>query len=221
MSTDYLPTREADLALWSANFAALTTATPTAYGLTTAQALDYATANSIWQSALQLANDPSTRTAPAVAAKDIAKVNLKAISRLQGGIVQAWPSITPEQLGDLGLTVRDTGRTPTPPPNTYPLVNVIGNAAHSLTVALADQNTPNARRRPIGAIGAEMYGQIGGTAPTGLSGMQYLGLQTRYPQMWDLGLSAIGQRVYVICRWINRKGEPGPISALTSIVLAG
>ncbi len=221
MANDYLPTREADLALWTANFANLTTATPTAYGLTAGQALDYSTANSIWQSALQLANDPTTRTAPNVAAKDVAKVNIKAISRLQGGIVQAWPSITPDQLAQLGLRVRDTGRTPTPPPNTYPLVSIIGNQAHSLTVALADQNTPNARRRPVNVIGAEMYGQIGGTPPTGLAGMQYLGLQTRYPQMWDLGLGAIGQRAYLITRWINRKGEPGPISAVANQIVAG
>lgn len=221
MPRDYLPTREADLALWTANFATLTTATPTAYGLTAGNALDYATANSIWQAALQTANDPSTRTAPSIAAKDVAKVNVKAISRLQGNIVQAWPSITPEQLADLGLTVRDTGRTPTAPPNTFPLLNVLGTMSHMVTLAISDQNTPNARRRPANVIGAEVYAQIGGTSPTGLSGMQYMGLQTRFPQQWDAGLTAIGARMYMIARWINRKGEAGPISAVTSTVIAG
>src|SRR5205814_1634324 len=41
MRTDFLPGREADLVTWSANFAAKTTATPTAYGLTTTQASTY------------------------------------------------------------------------------------------------------------------------------------------------------------------------------------
>jgi hypothetical protein len=220
MSQDYLPNREADLALWTDNFAVLTTATPVAFGLTAPQALDFATANSIWQAALQTANNPSTRTAPSVAAKDVAKVNVKALARATASVVQGFPGITPEQLSDLGLTVRDTGRTPVPPPNTFPLISIIGNMSHMLTVALADQNTPNARRKPMNVIGAEMYGQIGGNPPTGLAGMAYLGLQTRYPQQWDLGVAAVGLRAYVICRWINRRGEPGPISATQSAIVS-
>lgn len=219
MASDFLPAREADLALWTANFHTLTTATPTAFGLTAGQALDFATADSIWQSALQIANDPTTRTSPNIAAKDVAKVNVKALARAQALLIQGYPSITPDQLAALGLTVRDSGRTPQPPPNTYPLISFLGSASHMVTVALADQNTPNARRRPKSAIGAEMFLQIGGTPPTGIAGMNYAGLQTRYPQQWDMGLSATGQRAYMIARWINRKGEPGPISAVGSIVV--
>lgn len=220
MAFDYLPTREGDLALWTANFATLTTANPTLYGLTAGQALQYATLNTVWQDALAAASDPSTRTAPAVAAKDVAKVNVKQYSRALAAVVQAFPGITPDLLGDLGLTVRDTGRTPQPAPQTYPLVNILSSAAHAAIVALNDQNTPNARRRPDGVIGAQIFVSFGPTPPNGVNEMTQLGVQTRYPQNWDLGVSNVGKMAWIIARWMNRKGQTGPISTAASTIVA-
>lgn len=220
MPVDYLPTREANLALWTANFATLTTATPTAYGLTPTQALQYATLNTVWQNALAAASDPSTRTAPVVAAKDVAKVNVKQYSRALAAVVQASPDVTPEQISDLGLTVRDTGRTPQPPPQTYPLVNILSTAAHGVIVALNDQNTPNARRRPDGVIGAQVFVSFGATPPTGVDQMTVLGIQTRYPQNWDVGVGNVGKTAWIIARWMNRKGQTGPISTAASTIVA-
>lgn len=220
MPTDYLPTREGDLSLWTANFATLTTADPAIYGLTAGQALQYATLDTIWQNALAAASDPSTRTAPAVAAKDAAKANVKAYSRQLGAVVQAYPSITPDLIGDLGLTVRSTGRTPVPPPLTYPLVSILSSAGHAAILALADQNTPNARRRPMGVIGAQVFVSFSTTPPTGVDQMTFLGIQTRYPQNWDAGTSNIGKMAWYVARWINRRGETGPISTAASTIIA-
>jgi hypothetical protein len=220
MPTDYLPTREADLALWTANFANLATASPTLYGFTSAQATQYATLDTVWQNALAAASDPSTRTSSAVAAKDVAKVNVKAYSRQLAAVAQAYPSITPDLLSDLGLTVRDTGRTPTPPPNTYPLVDILSTASHACIIALNDQNTPNARRRPDGVIGAQLYVAFGASPPTGIDQMTYLGLQTRYPQSWDVGVANVGKMAWFIARWTNRKGQTGPISTAASTIVA-
>lgn len=220
MPVDYLPTREADLSLWTANFATLTTANPTIYGLTSGQALQYATLNGVWQSALNTASDPSTRTTPAVAAKDDAKANVKAYSRALAAVVQAYPSITSDLLADLGLTVRDTGRTPTPPPATFPIVSILSTASHGAVLAIADQNTPSARRRPLGVTAAQIFVSFGPTAPTGIDQMTLLGLQTRTPQNWDCGVNNTGARAWFVARWLNRRAETGPISTAASTIIA-
>ena len=58
--------------------------------------------------AYNLANADATRSPSNIVAKDDAKALLIANTRLLARIVQATPSVTPQQKSDLGLTVRDT-----------------------------------------------------------------------------------------------------------------
>lgn len=220
MAQDFLPAREADLAQWTANFHALTTATPLAYGLTAPQALQFATLDDIWQAALSLALDPPTRTAPTVAAKDVAMTNIKGYARLLAAAVRGFPSITPEQLSALGLTVPSGSRTPVPPPVTYPIVSVLSTAGNAITLAMADQNTPNARRRPRGVVGAQVYVAFGASPPTGIDQMTFLGLQTRFPANWLMGAANQGKLAWFIARWSNFKGQTGPISSPVGSIVA-
>jgi len=109
MATNFVPTREADLLAWSRNFDNLITATPTAYGLTAAQATAYTTLHTNFANALQLATEPSTRTPVAVRDKNIAK---DALIDGPGGIrelariVQATPTVTDGQREALGISPR-------------------------------------------------------------------------------------------------------------------
>lgn len=220
MPTDFLPARDADLALWTANFNTLITATPTAFGLTSGQATTYATANTAWQTALATATNPPTRTKPTVATKNTAKANVVVLSRQYAALVQAYPAITDSQLETLGLTVRSTGRTPVPPPTTFPLVSVLSTMGQSLTLAVADEMTPNARKRPFGTIGCEVWIKIGATPPTALTDCTFFGLATRYPARFSVDAGAVGQKAYIWGRWVNRKSEPGPLSALATAVVS-
>ena len=198
MSVPYIPSRDADLSLFLVNFAALLTAAPGTYGVSAPNALTNQTNVDNFVDALALATDPSTRTTPTIAAKDLAKANAVAFARTLAMQVQAYPAITPELLADLGLTVRDTGRTPVPPPATYPILGVVSTAMHSAVVSVADQSTPNARRRPTGLAGCEMYVSFGAAAPSTIAGMSYVGLQTKSAVNWDLGSQNVGQRAWII-----------------------
>jgi hypothetical protein len=220
MPADFLPARDAALALWTANFATLTTATPTAYGLTAPQAADFSDVNDTWQAALATATNPATRTKPSVNAKDAARQAVRDSARQLGQIAQSFPDITGEQLADLGLTVRKTTRTTIPPPSTFPLVDILATGSHALKIGIHDQNTPNKRARPFGVIGAQVYVSFGPAAPTAIAGMTFIGLQTRFPINWDVGAENTGKTCWVIARWQNAKGDTGPISGAVSSVVA-
>lgn len=219
MPRDYLPSRDGDLALWTANFAALSSASPGTYGLDAGQAATYAALNTDWQVKLAVSNDPSTRTGPTIAAKDAARIQVKQYTRQLAAQVQAFPTITPQLLSDLGLTIRSTGRTPQPPPVTFPLVNFLATAQGLITLSIRDENTPNARRIPSGVLGAQVFVKIGGAAPTGLEECAFIGLASRYPGQFQLPNNARGSQIWIIARWQNRKGDVGPISSVAGDIL--
>jgi hypothetical protein len=219
MANDYLPARDANLANWTANFHALTTASPTTYGLTSAQATGYATNDSIWQAALATATDPSTRTKPSVAAKDAAKANIILLSRQLANVVQSFPTITDTLLSNLGLTVRSTSRPPTPPPATYPLIAAISAQGGQLALRINDQNTPDLRARPFGATACEIWIYTGTTPPTSLAMYSFLGLATRMPAILAYDTSLATKPAYIIGRWTTRRGQVGPWSSVATIVL--
>src|SRR4051812_44355514 len=112
MSKGFIPAREPELITWSDNFSSRISSAPTAVGLTAPQATAYGTLNTGWKAAYATANAPSTRTQGAVAAKNVAKLALIASARDLARIIQGFPAITPTQLADLGLTVRDVNPSP-------------------------------------------------------------------------------------------------------------
>src|SRR3954452_23681765 len=122
--TDFFPAREPELRDWSNNFSAKITATPTAYGLTAAQATTFAALNTTWVDAYVAIADPTTRTRGKVATKNTAKRAMMDNARLLSAIVQAAPGVTDEQKIDLGLKVRGTP-SPINPPTESPVLEVV------------------------------------------------------------------------------------------------
>ena len=109
----FLPGREASLITWSNNFSTLITATPTAFGLTAAQATAFAALNTAWVSAYNTAKNALTRSPANIITKDQAKKLMIAEARQLAGVIQKFPTITNTQRSELGLTVPNT---PSPVP---------------------------------------------------------------------------------------------------------
>jgi hypothetical protein len=115
MGKSFFTKTEADLYDGTLSFATKITATPTAYGLTAAQATTYTTLSNTFRTAYQVANDPVTRTKSTVQAKNDAKRVLKANASMLAKIVEATPTVTNQQRLDLGLFVRATPSPIGPP----------------------------------------------------------------------------------------------------------
>ena len=136
-------------------------------------------------------------------------------------MIQAHPGVTPVQLNDLGLTVRDTTRSPQGPPTVKGIVNIerILNLAHLLRIR--SEVTPTSNARPPGATGWEVWAKVGGESePLSVDECRYLGLATRVPFTAQFAPEDKNKTVWYLVRAINAKGQAGPVSDQVSGTIA-
>ncbi|HLL91179.1 MAG TPA: hypothetical protein VK324_17915 [Tepidisphaeraceae bacterium] len=89
-------------------FSAAISSTPTAFGLTAAQATAYALLSDDYINCYDATVDPKTRTKSKTQAKTDAKIALRAMASDLAKIVGGTSTVTNEQRLDLGLSVRAT-----------------------------------------------------------------------------------------------------------------
>ena len=156
---------DAELYTGSKAFSTQITATPTAFGLTAANASAYAALNSAYEAAYLAANNAETRTKGAVQAKRDAKIALKAMASDLAKIIDGTATVTDQQKLDLGLSVRATPG-PRPAPGACTGFTVSLNGDGSVLLKWKSQN-------PAGAPGT-MY-QVWRRLGAGGGAFTYLG----------------------------------------------
>ncbi len=218
----FLPDTDAGLLAWSSNFSTLITATPTAYGLTAGNATDYATAQTAYASALTAATEPSTRGNATVLAKDIARDELIALTRLFARQVGNTMSVTDLQRQALGLTIRDPEPSPIPPPADWPGVQVRKVVGRTVSLRLINTENPTRRAKPPGVIGASIFTFVGTTPPTEITDWVFEGntgktlVDVTFPSTVPAGAT-----VFITCFWFNGRKESGPACPPVSTNLQG
>ena len=213
MSHGYLPSTDAGLNSWAQNFLALVSPEPAVWGLSAAQVASLTTVINEYSTTLATATEPSTRTKVAVANKNTARAAMLLQIRAAVHLIQAQTTVTPGQKTALGITVADRVPSPVPPPATRPVINAGILKSRSLEVHLADELTPSRKARPAGAAGAEVYSWVGtGAPPMDLELWRYEGLATRWRFVLDFEDTDSGKSVTIAARWINAKGQTGPLS---------
>ena len=217
MAGGTIPSSDSLFLGWLTNYSGLLSASPTSFGITGADASAMASITSQYITSYNLAVNPSTRNAGAVAAKDNYRANAEGRARQLANIIQSNPAITDQQKTDLGLLVRKTTKTPIAPPASSPLLAFIAATPGQHTLRFADQNTPAKRAKPLNVNALSLWYQIGGTTPpVDTSTMTFAGLQTKNPIGMDLPTAASGQTIYYIGKWITRTGLYGPASTVLS-----
>lgn len=218
-STDYLPSREADLVTFSTNFNAKIVAAPTSYGLVAAQATAYTALHTAFVTAYQTANNPDTRSPSNITAKNTAKENLVngagGIRQLVA-IIQAYPSVTDRQLSDLGLTVRDHKPSPIPAPTVAPEIDFLPTGTRTIRIRMHNETTLR-KKKPDGVKGATVFYHVGATAPNELKDWTFHTNTTKTTLDVDLPPSvAAGSQIWFTAFWRNPKDESGPATTPVS-----
>lgn len=210
MAHDFIPRRDIDFAHWSARFSAQINANPDSFGLTAATAADYAALNDAWQSALAIALAPTTRTSPAIRAKDTARHNAQREARRLARIIQATSGVTNGQRVSLGLTVHDVELTPVPQPEQRPRVSAKLLYGSTLRITVIDPGTAR-RGKPEGVAGATILTYVGDTPPANVRG--WMQTNTTRPRV-DVTIQDVvpGAKVWIAARWFNPRQQAGPVS---------
>jgi len=196
----------------------LLSASPESFGVTEAQANQYADLYEVFAEKYRIAVEPTTRTKPSVAAKNAARRELERESRALAQLIQATRHVTDEQKAELGLTVRDRVQTPIARPDKPPMVRV--ELLHGSTMRVSLRGTGMTRRgRPDGVAGAVVFSFIGDEPPASLDDWTLEGQTTRTDINITFGRDGNidrGAQVWVTACWYNPRGKWGPVAETKS-----
>lgn len=221
MASNYLPSREADLLSWSADFSALINAAPATYGLTVEEADDYLTVQAAFANAYGVATNAGTRTRPTVEAKNTAKTNLVDATRPLVAKIQIFPGTTDAMRRDLRITVRDTDPTPVPVPDTSPRLEVVAVMGRQINIRLRPAEG-DGRAKPDGVKGASVYYATGEDYPEDLEAWKFKGNQTLTTITVTIPDTVPGgTKVWLTAAWFNTKAQSGPATPPVETRIAG
>lgn len=220
MSTGYIPSREADLDTWLANFKTKIAASPTTYGLTTSDSTAISTAVDNFHTAYVVATSPSTRTHSNIITKNQMKSVALQVVRGYAATIRANSGVTDANKADLGLHIPDGQPTPIPPPATYPVLSITRMSAGVQDLRASDQNTPDRRGKPVGASGLLVYRAVGETPATDPAQATFLAFVSRSDFSSSFATADAGKTATYFGRWTNGKGEVGPWSMGASAPIA-
>jgi len=220
-----IPRRDSLLVPYCQNWDTRVTASPSTFSLTAGQATvlhGYVQAYLDAYNAEQASVAADTRSKSLTTAKNTAKASLLLNLRELYTFVQASTSVSDANKNLLGVTVKKTTPTPTPPPGVAPAIQCV--SANGLTVKLrfSDSDMPSRRGLPPGSIGINVFSFVGATPPAGPDGWRFQGGTGKLftDVTFDPSL-APGTKVWFTAFFFNRRKESGPAATPISTNLPG
>lgn len=224
MQTSYIPPGNDAYDAWFRNFSTLITANPTTYGLVTGDATAIAAQYTSWHAAYLLAQNPSTRTTPTVAAQAAARSTTVAFVRPYAITISRNPAVTNDAKTAVGVNLPNTARTPVPPPTTVPALALVSAIHFQQTIAYKDTSTPTTKAKPFGAIALELWIAKGTTPATDPSQATLYGSLTKSPAQIGFTSPDVGKFATYWGRWSTKSGpggqnQTGPWSAPLTVAI--
>jgi hypothetical protein len=219
MSPDYLPTADSEFTAWLKNFVDYAGANTAALGLTPAEVTLLTSARTNWEAAF-LANIAAQGNAQATRqTKDASRTAAQDLIRPLVQRIQTTGTVQDANREGLGITVRSTSRTPSPTPESRPVVTVDTAQRLRHIITFVDENTPNSRAKPGGVSGCEVWVKVDGPPPVDPVECHYLATDTRAPYTADYDGADAGKVAHYMLRWVNTRGETGPWSQTVSATI--
>jgi hypothetical protein len=212
---------DAEIVAGSAAFASMIATGFASYGLTSAQQTAFAALNTTLQAAYLAAVSPSTRTPGAIQGKNTAIREMRANAILLSKIIYATPTVTDEQLVDLGLLPRPS-RAAVPPPDSAPVIDIESVRGNTVTLRLHEAGDSSRRGKPAGVSGAALYSFCGAVAPTDEAGWTFEGLTSKVKTSVSFpNTVAPGSKVWFTAFWFNERKQNGPAADSVTTNLQG
>lgn len=221
----YIPPQDALFDTWLLNFTTLLTATPIAYGLTAPDAVICAAQYTLWHPLYLAAINPATRTSPAIAAKDGARITAVATIRPYAQLISKNMGVSDALKTGIGVNLPNTVPVPIPPVTTSPILLLQAAAPQQHILQYRDSTTPTSKAKPFGAVALEVWRAVGTVPAVSPEACTFLGLWTKSPNISSFLVGDVGKVATYFCRWTTRSGtggvaQPGPWSPqFTAVVV--
>ena len=206
MAKPFYRKTEPELAAGALNLVSIVTASPADWGLTAGEVTSYSAKATGFNDALTTARTPATRTRPAIEAKNIAKKILMDATIDVARTITAVATVSDAQLLELGLNERPNPQ-PRPVPEEPPVIEVVSVIGRIAKVRIHD-GASESRKKPLGAIGANIYSFVGVEAPTDPRAYHYEGLATRatFDIEFDISVPG-GATIWLSAQWVSARGQ--------------
>lgn len=205
----YIPSTDADFDVWLANFSVLLTAAPILYGLTAPDALIVAGVTASWHSAYLVATNPSTRTSPAVAAKDGARLTATGTVRTYATNISRNPGVSDLDKRNIGVNLPNNAPVPVPPITDVPALVLQPSGSGQAVLQYRSSSDPTRKAKPFGAIGIEIWRAVGNVAAVSPEAGNLLVTVTKSPVVTLNAPANNGQVMTFFGRWTARSGAGG------------
>ncbi len=222
-TSNYIPRPDGNFAAWANHYYAAVEKWWSVNGFDESELKPLKEALSAWVVAFAAHVKAQAAAEGARQAKDAARAALEKEVRPVTNFVQGYPKTTDADRAEIGITVRDTSKTPSPTPTTRPLVSVEGGSRLTHELRLVDEGSPTRRGKPEGVAGAEVWVKLidaGQPAPTDPSVLSFLTMTTRPMLRTDFRAADGGKTAVYMLRWVNTRGEKGPWSDVTTATVA-
>lgn len=221
--TNYIPRPDGDFSAFSNHYYEAVEKWWNVQGLDLNDLIDLKKALDLWNAQYPAHVAAQQKAEGARQAKDEARAALEKEIRPVTNFVQGYTKTTDADRAEIGITVRDTSKTPSPTPTSAPLVRVESGQRLTHRLRFTDAAAPTRRGKPPGTIGAEVWLALtptGEPAPPPGDSYRFLSVSSRGNLQTDFPSAEAGKTAYYALRWVSTRGEKGPWSEVTSATVA-
>jgi hypothetical protein len=208
---------DTELAAIAAQVVLAAAPTPAMYGTTAAVITALDAKKDTFQADLDAHIAAQAAAKAATATKEASRALLIEALRSLRNVAKA-ASVSDAAMNALGIPV---GNTVDPPAATVPVGSVDTSERLRHTISWTDAASPGIKRRPRGAIGAELWHKIDGPPPTDEKDCTFLTLDTATPYVAQFDGSQAGKMVHYMLRWRMRDGSVTAWGETVSATITG
>lgn len=221
--SNFIPRADADFDTWQNGFTSLAADFLINNLISEDLALQLFNAQELWDAVYADHVKKKAAAEGATQQKDDARAKYEALAREAARAIQGFPSVTDADRASMGITVRQSTRTPTPTPTSAPLARVETSLRLRHTIRFTDSSTPTRRAKPKGTLGAEVRLKLvdaGTPTPTDPAALQFLSLSTDGSATAEFESKDGGKTAVYMLRWVGPGGIAGPWSEPYSATVA-
>lgn len=218
--SDYVPRSDGDFDNWQNGLRSYVAENRETWEIPEVKVTELNAEAAIWKAKYEKTINRQNRTTAEVRAKDDERVvYVDMLRKFVAQYLTFNDKVLDSDREMMGLNIRSSSRTPAPVPSTSPLASIDISVRMQHTLTIVDSSLPQRRSKPNGVLGCEIWTKIDGDPPKDASELMYQSTATRSTHVVKFDGNKTGMKVYYWLRWINRRQQVGPWSAMYSAVI--